>query len=147
MTFGFGQVIATIDISWATHAGPELPTLLEDVTIEGDRGTVSLIPNRGEGDLIRIVEALPAERLPVDRKRPWSLVAVTSRPAHDGDIAAAYQRSFTAAHQHFANCWRSGAQPETTALDNLKTLRVMFAAYQAAEMHQVILIEGIDDQE
>jgi predicted dehydrogenase len=147
MTFGFGQVIATIDISWATHTGPELPTLLEDVAIEGDRGTITLVPNRGEGDLIRIVEALPAERLPIDRNRPWSPVAVSSRPAHDGDIARAYQGSFTAAHQHFASCWRSGTQPETSALDNLKTLRAMFAAYQAAETNRVILIEGNDDQE
>jgi predicted dehydrogenase len=143
MTFGVGAAVASIDISWATQTAPELPTLLEDVVIEGDQGTISLSPNRGDGDLIRVVEALPIERLPEDRLRPWSPTATTAIAAHDGDIAAAYQRSFTAAHRHFAECWRSGTTPETDVNDNLKTLRVMFAAYRSAEANRVISIEAV----
>ena len=85
LTYGFGEdgeITATIDISWSTVAGQELPTMLEEVTIEGERGTIALVPNRGDGDLIRITRLLPEERVPVDRDRPWSPVMTTalSRP-------------------------------------------------------------------
>ena len=61
--------------------------------------------------------------------------------AHDGDIAAAYQASYDAAQGHFAECLRAGRLPETHAGDNLKTLRAMFAAYQAAEENRVIPLD------
>jgi predicted dehydrogenase len=144
LTYGFGEegeITAAVDISWSTVAGQELPTLLEEVTIEGERGTIKLVPNRGDGDLIRVTRLLPVERIPVDRARPWSPVMTTARPAHDGDIAAAYQASFDAAHGHFADCLRSGRLPETHAGDNLKTLRAVFAAYQSAEENRVVPID------
>jgi predicted dehydrogenase len=142
ISLGFGGIIASIDISWATHASPSPPTLLEETTIEGDAGTISLIPNRGDGDLIRLVEALPLEALPIDRERPWSPVAVTSTPAHDGNIAAAYQASFTAAHRHYVQSWLANQLPETHIDDNLRTMEVMFAAYRSAESNAVIRLEG-----
>jgi predicted dehydrogenase len=138
LTFGCGEAVATIDVSWASHAVDELPTMLEEVIIEGDDGTIALVPNRGDGDLIRVVRPLPARRLPVDRGRPWSPVTTTVLPAHDGDIAAAYQASYDAAHAHFADCLRRGALPETHAEDNLKTLRAVFAAYQSAAENRVV---------
>jgi predicted dehydrogenase len=144
MTFGFGEageVTASVDISWSTVVGEELPTMLEEVTIEGDRGTISLVPNRGDGDLVRITRLLPEDRLPVDRDRPWSPIATTSASAHDGDVAAAYQASYDAAHGHFADCLRSGRLPETHAVDNLKTLRAVFAAYRSAAKNRVVPIE------
>jgi predicted dehydrogenase len=144
MTFGFGDVTASIDISWSSVTAEELPTMLEEVTIEGDRGTIALVPNRGDGDLIRSVCLLPEDRVPVDRARPWSPVTTTATPAHDGDVAAAYQASYDAAHGHFAGCLRSGRLPETHAEDNLKTLRAVFAAYQAAAENRVVTIEEGD---
>lgn len=144
MTFGFGEggeVATSIDISWSTVAGEELPTTLEEVTIEGERGTISLVPDRGDGDLIRITRLLPEERIPVDRDRPWSPVMTTAVHAHDGDIASAYQASYDAAHGHFAACLRSGRLPETHAGDNLKTLRAVFAAYQSAAENRVVSID------
>ena len=144
LTYGFGKegdIVATIDISWSTVAGQELPTVLEEVTIEGERGTVALVPNRGDGDLVRITQFLPDDRMPVDRERPWSPITTTSLPAHDGDIAAAYQASYNAAHGHFAECLRSGRLPETHAGDNLKTLSAVFAAYQSAEENRVIPLD------
>ena len=142
ISLGFGGIITSIDISWATQSAPSPPTLLEETTIEGDSGTITLIPNRGDGDLIRLVEALPLESLPVDRERPWSPVAVTSTPAHDGNIAAVYQQSFTAAHRHYVESWLSGRLPETHIGDNLRTMEVMFAAYRSAETNEVIRLEG-----
>jgi predicted dehydrogenase len=140
MTFGFGEMVASIDVSWATIGPEELPTLLEEVVIEGDLGSIALVPNRGDGDLIRIVRRLPEDRLPVDKERPWSPVMTTVMPAHDGDIAAAYQASYDAAHAHFAECLRSGRLPETNAVDNLKTLRAVFAAYESAAENRIVSI-------
>jgi D-apiose dehydrogenase len=140
MTFGFGDAIASIDVSWATIGPDELPTMLEEVVVEGDLGTISLVPNRGDGDLIRIVRRLPADRIPTDHQRPWSPVTTTVMPAHDGDVAAAYQASYAAAHAHFAECLRTGRLPETHAEDNLKTLRAVLAAYESTAENRVITI-------
>src|SRR5262245_3664076 len=140
VTFGFGDVIASIDVSWATIGPEELPTMLEEVVVEGDLGTISLVPNRGDGDLIRIVRRLPADCIPTDRQRPWSPVTTTVLPAHDGDVAAAYQASYDAAHAHFAECLRTGRLPETHAGDNVKTLRAVFAAYESAAENRVVSI-------
>jgi predicted dehydrogenase len=141
MTFGFDQLVATVDISWSTYESERPPTLLEEVVIEGDRGTIALVPNRGDGDLIRVVESLPSGRLPLDRERPWSPLAVSSRPAHDGNIPAAYQASFDVAHAHYAGCWRANTTPETGARDNLRTLQATFAAYRSAALNEVVKID------
>ncbi len=114
--------------------------MLEDVVIEGDLGSIALVPNRGDGDLIRIVRRLPEERIPVDQQRPWSPVTTTVIPAHDGDVAAAYQASYDAAHAHFADCLRTGQLPETHAEDNMKTLRAVLAAYESVAENRVITI-------
>ena len=143
MSLGFGDVIASIDISWATQCARELPTMLEEVVVEGDRGTISLAPNQGDGDLLRTVEPLPIGQYPFDRQRPWDPMKTTSSAVHDGDIAAAYQRSFTDAHQHYADCWRYGELPETCAADNLRTLNLVFAAYQSAESNQVVTVKAM----
>jgi predicted dehydrogenase len=145
LTYGFGtdgEIVVTIDISWSSVADQELPTLLEEVTIEGELGTIALVPNRGDGDLIRITRLLPEERIPFDRDRPWSPITTTTLPAHDGDIAAAYQASYDAAHRHFSDCLRRGRLPETHAGDNLKTLRAVFGAYQSAAENRVIPLHG-----
>jgi predicted dehydrogenase len=140
LTFGFGEVVASVDISWASHAAQDLPTLLEDGLIEGDAGSLMLVPNQGGGDTLRLVQPLPADKVPADRLRAWSPVVTQSTPAHDGDLAGAYQASYTAAHRHFAECLRAGRLPETHAADNLRTLRATFAAYESAATNQVVAL-------
>jgi predicted dehydrogenase len=49
------------------------------------------------------------------------------------DLAAAYQESFDQAIQHFANGLLMGTEFETNAADNLETLRLVEASYDAAE--------------
>lgn len=137
---GFGEVIACLDLSWASHVPDALPSLLEEVLIEGEGGSLALIPNKGEGDCIRLVRPLPPERVPPDRVRPWSPVVTQAWPAHDGDIAAAYQASYDAAHRHFIECLRAGRLPETHAGDNLITLRAAFGAYQSAAENRVVFL-------
>jgi predicted dehydrogenase len=140
ITLGFDDVVASVDISWATHAAEELPSILEELVIEGDEGSLALVPNRGPGDLLRLVFPLPRERLPDNRRRPWSPVMTTSTAVHDGDIAGAYQASYDATHRHFAECLRAGRLPETHARDNLQTLRLTFAAYDSAAENRVIYL-------
>ena len=129
---GFGEVLACLDLSWASHTPDALPSLLEDGLFEGDGGSLALVPNRGDGDCLRLVQPLPPERLPLDRVRTWSPVVTQVWPAHDGDIAAAYQASYDAAQRHFIDSLRAGRLPETHAGDNLRTLQAMFGAYQSA---------------
>ena len=76
----------------------------------------------------------------INRGRAWSPLVTQVWPAHDGDIAAAYQASYDAAHKHFIDCLRAGRLPETHAGDNLKTLRTAFAAYQSAAENRVVVV-------
>lgn len=48
------------------------------------------------------------------------------------EITNGYQRSWTLALKHFANCLQSGAPFETSGEQNLDTLKLVFAAYQSA---------------
>jgi predicted dehydrogenase len=41
-------------------------------------------------------------------------------------------------HQDFLRAFRTGQPPETTGEDNLKTMRLVYAAYDSAERNQVI---------
>lgn len=140
MTLGFGELVASLDISWSSHAPQELPTLLEDVTIEGDQGTIALLPNTGNGDLLRLVRPLPDDRIPANLSRPWSPVVTESRAAHGGDFNAEYQASFDAAQLHFVECLRDGREPETSGEDNLRTFRVVAAAYESAAQNRVVAL-------
>lgn len=141
LLLGFGEVVACLDLSWASHVPEGPPSLLEEALFEGDGGSLALIPNRGDGDSLRLVRPLPREQVPVDRDRAWSPVVTQTWPAHDGDLAAAYQASYDAAHRHFIDCLRAGRLPETHAGDNLKTLRTMFAAYQSAAENRSVTLE------
>mgnify|MGYP005847483457 CR=1 FL=1 len=138
IVLAFGGVLANIDLSWATITGERLPSVLEDVVIEGDEGTIALVPNQGDGDLIRVVNWRGSTLLRPGEQPIGSLYCVTASPAHDGNNAAAYQASYDAAQGHFIECLRAGVDPETVAADNLLTLRAMFACYEAAEKNAVI---------
>jgi predicted dehydrogenase len=118
-----GGVTALIDVSWATVDGEERFSQLEQVTIEGDEGTLELLPD--QGDTLRITT----------RSETWR------RPAFDVTPEEAYQASYTAAQRHFIQCLREGRSPETVASDNLKTLVATFAAYESAAKNQVIFLE------
>jgi predicted dehydrogenase len=138
LVLGMGGIVANIDISWASLRPEGPPSLLEDVTIEGDEGTIALVPNQGHGDLVAITDLRGTYRRREGVERAGSPYRTTVLPAHDGDLTAAYQASYDAAQRHFIDCLRVGLEPETIATDNLKTLRAMFAAYESAEQNAVI---------
>jgi predicted dehydrogenase len=46
--------------------------------------------------------------------------------------AEAYQQSYLNVLSHFVHCLRTGQPAENEARDNLKTLSIVFAAYESA---------------
>jgi predicted dehydrogenase len=115
-----GTVTGLIDISWATIAREELSILGEGLTIEGDEGTIELLP--GQSDTLRVTTMFDT----------WQ------RPAYEGTHEEAYQASYTAAQRHFVECLREGRQPETVATDNLNTLAAALAVYESGTLGQVV---------
>jgi len=118
-----------LDLSTASYApyasvnrhGP----MVEDLRIEGDQGSIVLMPETERGDQMRVVTRSKDQR----------------RPAYTGEPLTVYQDSYTAAHQHFVDCLLSGEMPETHARDNLETLAVTLAAYHSSEINQVVKLD------
>ncbi len=54
----------------------------------------------------------------------------------------AVQDSVVAIQRHWGNCLRVGREPETSGLDNLKTLELVFASYASAEQGQTVKVNG-----
>jgi predicted dehydrogenase len=114
---------ALLDLSWGTITENDVSSPLEQVVIEGDDGSIQILP--GNGGIIRLV------------KRD----GISEQPAVRVSAEHAYQESYTRSHAHFIECLRSGSQPETNAHDNIKTLATVFAAYDSARTNQVIDLE------
>lgn len=115
-----GGVNCLVDISWGSIGVEKRASQLEQVTLEGDRGSIELLP--GEKDIIRISNHQGTK----------------TRLAFNGTPEEAYLASYTATQAHFAECLRKGLEPETVATDNIKTLKATFAAYEAAAANKVI---------
>jgi predicted dehydrogenase len=49
-------------------------------------------------------------------------------------------QSFIAAQKHFVECLRTGQTPETSGADTLRTMELVFAAYQSAEEERTIAL-------
>lgn len=96
------------------------------VTIEG-HGAAPGHPPRGE-DRLELIGARSS--ICFSRGRLELLGPEPETAAFD--MAAAYQASFDACIGHFAACLRDGAAFETAPEDNIETLRLVEAAYDAA---------------
>jgi predicted dehydrogenase len=57
-------------------------------------------------------------------------------PAYDVNHA-----SMVPIHQDFLRALRTGDPPENTGEDNLKTMRLVYAAYESAERNEVIVLD------
>lgn len=124
VVLNFEHLTSLIDISWSTIDGEAGSSQLEQVMIEGDNGTLKLMPDGG--DLLQLTST----------EETWR------RPAFNVTPEQAYQESYTAAQRHFIECLRQGRKPETVADDNLKTLKATLAAYQSAQENRVIPLES-----
>lgn len=106
-----------VDCSYATRLAEESfpQTLLE---IDGSEGTVRL----GAGYKLVVTTAEGSREIDVSPPLlPWA-----ERPWHN------IQESVLATQQHFIERLERGEEPETSGADNLKTLALVYAAYQSA---------------
>lgn len=123
---GDAQVI--LDLSWATIMGEEKGSVLEHVILEGERGSIKVLPERG--DTIQLVTGGKTEEM----------------PAYELSSSDEYQLSYTRTHQNFIERLRKGGLPESHGRDNLKTLLTVFAAYHSAETNRVVNLAEYSEQ-
>ena len=116
-----------VDLSYASKLEEELfPQTL--VHLEGSRGSATL----GPGFRLTTTVGTTVERRDVSpHLYPWS------RPPGE-----ATQEAVVAIQSHWAERLRAGAEPETSGADNLKTLELVFGAYQSAEQRQPFQVKG-----
>lgn len=135
VVINFSGLTAILDLSWSSFApaghhnryGPSV----EDLRIEGDRGTLELIPDQQRGDRIRLT----------------TVEGQQDQSAYDGDSFKAYLNSYVAAQRHFIDCLIDRETPETSGRDNLETLAIVLAAYHSAETNQVIKLSEFKERE
>lgn len=123
MLLSHAGATSVVDCSYATRlpVDPFPQTLVE---VDGDKGSIRLAEgyrltvHGPEGT--RELDAAPA-------LLPWA-----QRPWHN------IQESVQAIQTHWVDCLRNGREPQTSGRDNLKTLRLVDAAYESAAQARVI---------
>jgi predicted dehydrogenase len=107
-----------VDMSYASRTDPDIfPQTL--VHLEGREGSATLHAHYA---LTTVAEG-KTEHVDVSPH----LYAWSSAPGQ------AIQESVVAIQRHWIDCLRAGTSPETTGKDNLKTLELVFGAYESAE--------------
>ncbi len=112
-----------VELSYASHPEQE-PFPRTRVLLEGTAGSASL-------DLDYRLTLNRQGRIIRPHVEPHRYAWATP-PFH------AIQESVVAIQQHWIDCLRSGATPETSGEDNLRTLELVFSAYEAAESGRVV---------
>ncbi len=115
---GYPDRMAHVSLSWAAIGYPESDVHQDTLAVEGTEGSLFIGPD----GTVRLHH----------RDGRAETIAV--------ETADAYQRSWTAALAHFAACLASGAPFETSGADNLRTLRLVFAAYTSADTGQAVAV-------
>jgi predicted dehydrogenase len=126
MMMQMGDAICNVELTFVTKTeGKHFPEAT--LFLEGTEGTLELRPDfwihltNAGGTLIN--------RYPPPRYA-WA------DPAYDVNHA-----SMVPLHQDFLRSLRTGAPPENTGADNLKTMQLVYAAYESAATNQVVRIE------
>lgn len=111
----FGDLTFLFDLNWFAVAPPSSgETAHGTFVVEGTRGSIYLTK---DGSL-RLHTAQEAET--------WSFPSDT--------IA----QSFVATQQHFVDCLREGRAAETSGVESLKTMALVFSAYRSAREKRVV---------
>ena len=118
--FGYPDRLAQVELSWASLGYPADAVNPDVVTIEGTEGSL-FVHHDGQVRVSR-------------RDGTEEMAAV--------DTTDAYRRSWKAALAHFTECLVTGEPFETSGIDNLHTLRLVFAAYDSAATHQAIPVNS-----
>jgi predicted dehydrogenase len=118
VTLGFPGRTAVLDLSWATATHASRPQWgLFDTGLEGDAGTLHV-------DL--------QGQLCLDR--PGSASEVLPVPVSDDPLVDGY----AATQAHFLECLERDVPFATDGPDTLRTMRLVFAAYDAADRKEII---------
>ena len=113
-----------------SYASPVHPDPFPELTlqIEGTRGSISVLP----GYRMTVFGDGAAQELDVSpRMFPWS-----TRPWHGT------QDSVVRVQEHWVDCLRAGAEPETSGADSLKTYGLVFGAYRSARSGAAVTPPG-----
>ncbi|WP_185972623.1 Gfo/Idh/MocA family protein [Georgenia yuyongxinii] len=121
---GYPDATAVIDRSYASKGYPDPPLLSETVALEGTRGSAFV---DSTGTLRVVVEDGAGRHEDVTPPEP-----------------DAYGASYARAIASFADALASGAPFETDIEDNIRTLRLVFAAYESARRGEPLGREEID---
>ncbi len=117
-----GGSLGFFDMSWCANPDIARPEwALNETVAEGSAGTLRLLP---DGSLELVTPAGDRERrtvpLPPDEE--------------------VYVDGYVATQRHFIRGLRTGAEHETRASDNLRTMDVVWAAYRSAEEGKTIAV-------
>ena len=122
-------VTCVVDLSVSTTLNPDpFPQTL--VTIEGDQGTVELMADY----TLKISRKDEVNRQEHD---------VSPKQYNWGRKNGAVQESVVNIQQHWTDCLHKVVQPDTSGSDNLKSLALVFAAYQSAEQKQPVTLASL----
>jgi D-apiose dehydrogenase len=122
VTLSRASFLGLIEVSWASRASLEEERRgIEQITVEGEAGTIVM----DGGHDIRLIEM--------------------GKPVRVLESGCTYDMAESIARMqaHFLACLESGAPFETEIEDNLKTLQLVFSAYESAERHEVITLAGV----
>jgi len=114
-----------------------------EIVISGRKGLLRMNGERFDGLEIRRLGELagaPAVRMRSVKGFFRSLPFGLTTMRRGGD----YRMSYENAWRHFAECVRSGRQPESTFQDGLRSLEVVHAALQSASTSQAVEISRIE---
>lgn len=124
LSLGFSSgALGLLDISWcatAEHARPEWA--LNDTVLEGTTGALRLAL---DGSIDRIDLSGKVDRVPV------------RLPADD----RVYLEGYTATQSHFIQGLVENRPHETSGLETLKTMNIIWAAYRSADEQRTIVLE------
>jgi D-apiose dehydrogenase len=117
---------SVVEISYFSKLERELfPQTL--VHLEGDRGSATL----GADFQITVVQDGQIRKLHAPpRKHDWA-----TKPAE------LVQDSVVTIQQHWADCLHRGCEPETSGADNVRTLALVFEAYESADLGEARIIQ------
>jgi len=123
-----GNVTCIVQVSYSSilENDPFPQTL---ALIEGDKGSIELCRDY----LVKVTtkDGTQSFRVPPP-KYSWV------NPAYE-----VVQTSIVSTNAHWLECFRSGKEPETSGADNLKTLQLVYSAYESANTRKVVEIKSI----
>ncbi len=114
----FGDFTCTVDSSWASVTPPHEGVTWGPFQVEGSAGTLTL--DYG-GTLTLYTD---------DDEQSWQF--------GEGGVL----QSFVATQRHFIDGLGSGGDFETSGPETLKTMALVFGAYESAEAGQVVAVDG-----